>query len=79
MGQPVTFDSLFPAELHSKMADECELGAAQLAREIDGTSCPVRRARLEKRHAQKMRNSIFHRAFAERGTPEARGSAEFEH
>jgi hypothetical protein len=59
-------EGLFPAELHAKVALDCEMTAAKLAEEIDSTSCPIRRARLENKHAQKIRNSIFHRALAER-------------
>ena len=59
-------EGLFPAELHAKVALDCETTAAKLAEEIDSTSCPIRRARLENKQAQKIRNSIFHRALAER-------------
>jgi hypothetical protein len=63
-------ESLFPAELHAKAALDCELTAAELAREIAITTCPIRRTRLENKHAQKIRNSAFHRALAERtGVP----------
>lgn len=63
-------EGLFPAELHAKAALDCEMTAAALAEEIESTSCPVRRARLETKHAQKVRNSIFHRSLAERGVSE---------
>jgi hypothetical protein len=64
-------ESLFPAEVHAKAAVDCELTAAELAREIAITTCRIRRARLENKHAQKIRNSAFHRALAERtGPPE---------
>ena len=61
-------EGLFPAELHAKMAIDCELTAAKLAAEINSTSCPIRRARLEIKQAQRVRNSVFHRALAERAT-----------
>ena len=63
-------EGLFPAELHARHALDCEMTAAELAREIENTACPIRRARLENRHAQKIRNSNFHRALAERSMPE---------
>jgi hypothetical protein len=63
-------EGLFPPELHAKAALDCELTAAELAREIENTSCPIRRARLESKHAQKIRNSVFHRSLAERAVPD---------
>ena len=59
-------EGLFPAEVHVRAAADCELIAAELAREIEITTCPIRRARLEHKHAQKIRNAAFHRALAER-------------
>jgi len=69
-----SWEGLFPAELHHRVATDCELTAAALADEIDGTHCRIRRARLEKQQAQRIRNSIFHRELAERasGNEEAR-------
>jgi hypothetical protein len=63
-------EGLFPAELHAKHALDCEMTAAELATEIENTSCAIRRARLENKHAQKVRNSLFHRSLAERAAPE---------
>ena len=63
-------EGLFPPELHARAASDCELTAAQLAREIEITTCRIRRAQLESKHAQKIRNSVFHRSLAERATPE---------
>jgi hypothetical protein len=61
-------EALFPAELHARMAQDYELTAAELAAEIDGTNCPVRRARLENKQAQRMRNASYHRKVAQRPT-----------
>ena len=63
-------EGLFPAELHAKAAFDCEVTAAALAEEIARTTCPIRRARLESKQAQKIRNSLFHRSLAERSMPE---------
>ena len=63
-------EGLFPAELHARHALDCEMTAAELAREIESTTCPIRRGRLENKHAQKIRNSAIHRSLAERATPE---------
>ena len=62
-------EGLFPPELHARVAADGELTAAELAREIAITTCPVRRARLESKRAQLIRNSNFHRSLAERATP----------
>ncbi len=64
-------EGLFPAELHARVAADCELTAAHLASEIEVTTCRIRRARLENKHAQKVRNSAFHRSLAERAMPES--------
>lgn len=63
-------EGLFPAELHARVAADCEFTAAELAKEIEVTTCRIQRARLENKHAQKIRNSIFHRSLAERAMPE---------
>lgn len=61
-------EGLFPAELHARAALDCDATAAALANEIAQTTCPIRRARLESKHAQKIRNSNFHRSLAKRPT-----------
>ena len=63
-------EGLFPAELHVRHALDCEMTATELAREIENTTCPIRRAQLESKHAQNIRNSVFHRSLAERAAPE---------
>lgn len=67
-------EGLFPAELHARHALDCEMTAAELAREIENTTCPITRARLENKHAQKIRNSVLHRSLAERAVPEMAGA-----
>ena len=59
-------EGLFPPEVHEKMALDCEVIASELAKEIELTNCPIRRARLENKQAQRLRNSIFHRELAHR-------------
>ena len=59
-------EGLFPPELHARAAADCELTAAELGNEISITTCPVRRARLQNKQAQKIRNSNFHRKLAKR-------------
>lgn len=61
-------EALFPAEFHAKMAEDYEMTAAELAAEILGTNCPHRRARLEAKHAQRMRNAGYHRKLGRRPT-----------
>lgn len=68
MNRDPSDETLFPAELHAKIADDYEMTAAELAAEILGTDCRHRRARLESKHAQRMRNAGYHRKLARRPT-----------
>lgn len=61
-------EGLFPAELHAKVAADCDNAAAELGTQIEETNCPVRRARLETKQAQRKRNASFHRNLARRTT-----------
>lgn len=66
--------SIFPPEMHARMATEYEAQAAILAVEILKTRDPTLRATLAAREEQRIRNALFHRRLAERATPTRKGT-----
>jgi hypothetical protein len=60
--------SIFPAEMHRRMAADYEAQAAVLAGAIRNTRDATLRATLVAREEQRIRNALFHRRLAEKAT-----------
>ena len=67
-------DTLFPAEMHARMAAEYEAQAAALAIELMNTRDGKARAVLAAREEQRTRNALFHRRLAEKAVARRNGA-----
>ena len=68
--------SIFPPEMHARIAADYEVQAEKLAVEILNTRDATLRATLVAREEQRIRNALFHRRLAKKTTPTRNGTNE---